>query len=224
MIGLENARDWMSGLGFGVATAADYEQVSLPAEEVNASAGMPPARRRDFCMGRAAAHRALLALGVVDGPITATGRAPRFPSGCVGSLSHSQGVAVAIAATTDRFCSVGIDLELDPLPDTAARLVLGEHEAEWFQRGTRSCAEAFSAKEAAHKALDPLLAGGAPPFRRMQLEPAADGFWLRLPSQPLVEAFVSVRSVAHGVLAWITVPADHGAALLRGGESSCRRV
>jgi enterobactin synthetase component D len=221
VMGLEHARLWMEGLGFGMATELDYQQVALPPEEINASAGMLPARCRDFCMGRAAAHRALADLGAADGPIYATGRAARFPAGYVGSLSHSQGVAVAIAGPIDHFCSLGIDLELNPLPDSAAGLVLGQGDAEWFRRRTRSCAEAFSAKEAAYKALDPLLEGGAPPFRQMRLEPIAGGFKLRLLSRFHLEAFVAVRRVGHGVLAWMTVPA---VSPWKSGVRTCSRM
>jgi len=214
MIDLAQASLRMNGLGFGTADAADCELQTLHPAEIAAIGEASARRQRDYCAGRAAGHRALAALGASDGPIVKAGRGvPRFPDGVVGSLSHSKGVAVALAATSDRCSSVGIDIELDPLPEEAAHLVLGESERGWFDRGVRSVAEAFSAKEAAFKALDPLLPEGAPPFRQMQLQPADEGFFLRLPRFVM---FISVRRLAHGVLAWTTLPADR--------ETRCRRA
>lgn len=225
MTPLANAGQWMPGLGFGMATAWDREEFPQLTEEVAASVRMLPARRRDFLIGRTSAYRALANLGVVGERIFTTARAPQFPPGFVGSLSHSRGIAVAIAAPESRFCAVGIDLELNPLPDGAAHLVLSADEAEWFQHGVCSCTEAFSAKEAAYKALDTLLEGGAPPLRRMRLEPVAGGFWVRLPCRPGLNAFVSVRRVGLGVLAWMTVPVgSSGAAEPLHGEASCQHV
>jgi 4'-phosphopantetheinyl transferase EntD len=196
------------GLGFGMASAADYARVELASEEVATAGGMPPARRRDFLIGRAAAHRALAVVGVRGGAISSVARAPRFPSGFVGSLSHSQGVAVAIAGKSDRFRSVGIDLELNPLPDDAANLVLNVHEKRWFEHGRVSCAEVFSAKEAVYKAFDPLMNGAAPPLRRIELLPAVGGFRVMMPMwRSGAPGFVAVRRFEQGVVAWITLAA-----------------
>jgi enterobactin synthetase component D len=164
-----------------------------------------PIRRRDFWMGRSAARRALADLGAVAGPVRADKRWPTFPPGTVGSVSHSGGLAVSIVGLAGRFRSLGIDVELHLLPAKAAALVLSPEETRWLAGGRGTCAEAFSAKEAAFKALDPLLEGGAPPPRQIRLVPAAGGFEVRLPAHPQVHGFVSIRHVGGGILAWMAV-------------------
>jgi phosphopantetheinyl transferase (holo-ACP synthase) len=100
---------------------------------------------------------------------------------------------------------LGIDLELRPLPASAAALVLGAGEIHWLGEGMCTCAEAFSAKEAAFKALDPLLDGGAPPLRQIQLVPTIGGFEVRLSAHPQVHWFVSIHHLAGAILAWMAI-------------------
>ncbi|NEC77611.1 4'-phosphopantetheinyl transferase superfamily protein, partial [Streptomyces rochei] len=82
------------------------------------------------------------------------------------SISHSAGIAVAVARAAGPGLPLGCDLELRPLPRAAARLVLREDEEELlddrdepFHAGSRltgagwTVTELFSAKEAAWKAL-----------------------------------------------------------------------
>ena len=195
----------VDGIAFGSASEADFEPRTLHPEEERMGEQMLPARRRDFRLGRSAGHRALAALGAQDGPILMDGRRPKFPSGWTGSLSHSAGVAVAIVAPTARARSVGIDLELRALPARAARLVLRPEELHCVAEGRCSCTEAFSAKEAAFKALSPLLGQDVEALRQLQLEPAAGGFVVRQAQRPDVQAFVSVRPLLGGVLAWTAI-------------------
>jgi hypothetical protein len=202
---LQGARPLVGGIGYGIATLDDYKSVPLHPEEERATCGMFPGRRREFWMGRSAAHRALVDLGAADSPVLAARRRPVFPAGLTGSISHSAGAAVAIVASADRFGSLGIDLELNPLPESASALVLGSEELERFTDGQCSCTEAFAAKEAVYKALDPLLDGGAPPLRRIALHPVEGGFEARLSQWPCVPAFVSIRRVGIGILAWTAI-------------------
>ncbi|MFK4150151.1 hypothetical protein [Streptomyces sp. NPDC004065] len=97
-----------------------------PGEE-RLCAGLPPVRARDFLAGRGALRRAL---GRAGQPTAAEilyrtdGVRPAMPPGGVGSLSHSGGVAVALAAPATHCTALGVDLERHPLPLSAARLVL----------------------------------------------------------------------------------------------------
>lgn len=202
---LEALRPLLSDVGFGIATMADFQELPLYPEEAQHAQNMWARRRCDFWMGRSAARRALVDLGVGAGAIRADKRWPTFPPGTVGSVSHSGGIAVSIVGSAARFRSLGIDLELRPLPASAAALVLGAREIHWLSEGMCTCAEAFSAKEAAFKALDPLLEGGAPPLRQIQLVPANGGFAVHLPAHPQVDWFVSIHHLRGGILAWMAV-------------------
>lgn len=189
-------------------------------EEQRLAAAMNPLRRAQFLLGRRAAHRALAAAGLADGPIGSGDRGePRFPHGAVGSITHTEGIAVAVVGAASRHRSLGVDLQLSPLPAEAARLVLGAREHAWVDRaptaaqsGLRLMA-AFSAKEAVFKAADPLLAEGAPALRRIELRPVDFAFGLgragflaryapRLPALA-----VAVGRVGGGVLSWTALAA-----------------
>jgi enterobactin synthetase component D len=207
---LEALRPLLSGVGFGIATVADFKELPLYPEEAQYAQTLWPRRRCDFWMGRSAARRAMMDLTKLDGNVAAgpvrTGkRWPTFPPGSVGSVSHSGEIAVAIAGSAARFRSMGIDVELRPLPATAAGLVLNCGEIDWLSEGKRTCAEAFSAKEAAFKALDPLLDGGAPPLRQIQLAPTNGGFEVRWPAPPQIYSFVSIHHLRGGILAWTAI-------------------
>jgi enterobactin synthetase component D len=201
----EALRPALPGVGFGIATAADYQQLPLYPEEARHTHNMWARRRCDFWMGRSAARRALADLGVAAGAVRAGKRWPTFPPGTVGSVSHSGEIAVSIVGSAERFRSLGVDLELRPLPATAASLVLGPREIHWVSEGVCTCAEAFSAKEAAFKALDPLLDGGAPPLRQIELVPTTGGFEVRLPAHPQLHGFVSIQPVCGGILACMAI-------------------
>jgi 4'-phosphopantetheinyl transferase EntD len=195
----------IDGSGFGIATWQDCAQIPLYPAEERATLGMLPGRRREFWMGRSAARRALRELGAGDGPILTDGRRPVFPCGVTGSLSHSAGVAVAIVAPSARVRGLGIDLELRRLPAHAERLILGPEDAADVAAGRYSCAEAFSAKEAAFKALEPLLDCGAATLRQMRIERIAPGFEVWLVRWPHLHAVVSIRHLPRGILAWAAI-------------------
>ncbi|MGA5130237.1 enterobactin synthetase [Streptomyces olivoreticuli] len=139
-----------SGIALGLA---DGPGPPLGPGERELVSAMPAPRRRDFLAGRLAARRALRAAGLPAGEILADGRRPVFPEGSVGSISHSGGLAVALAAPAARFRALGCDLELRGLPVEAARLVLSEDERVWMAGSVRRLLFAFSAKETAFKAL-----------------------------------------------------------------------
>lgn len=142
----------------------------LPAEE-EALGRVAPVRRSEFTAGRVCAHRALAALGVPVTPVLpgavsradddAGGRAPIWPDGVVGSITHCAGYAAAAVAHRTATVSLGIDAEPNqPLPGrTAARITLPAERA-WLRRApaTDVCWDrlVFSAKESVYKAWWPL--------------------------------------------------------------------
>ncbi|MFH9605355.1 enterobactin synthetase [Streptomyces rochei] len=155
-----------AGLGLGIATVREPGPRPAGPAEAAAAASMPARRRLEFLAGRRAARRALGAVGLDCGEIPRWGRLPVFPPGRAASISHSAGIAVAVARAAGPGLPLGCDLELRPLPRAAARLVLREDEEELlddrdepFHAGSRptgagwTVTELFSAKEAAWKAM-----------------------------------------------------------------------
>ncbi|HMO06063.1 MAG TPA: 4'-phosphopantetheinyl transferase superfamily protein [Paracoccaceae bacterium] len=140
----------------------------FPAEAA-ALAGAVPARRAEFAAGRAAARAALARLGrapeaLPPGP----GRAPCWPAGIAGSITHAGGLALAAAVRTGAgagagagasFAGIGLDAEPDAaLEADLVPLVLDAAERARLGRAAdpgRAARRAFCAKEAAFKALFP---------------------------------------------------------------------
>ncbi len=186
------------------------------------AASMPARRRLEFLAGRWAARRALRAVGLDCGEIPRAGRLPVFPPGVAASISHSAGIAVAVAGGPGRDVPLGCDLELRPLPRDAARLVLREDEGELLAHGGRpagtawSVTELFSAKEAAWKALSVLggahRAGTAPgSLRDLRAEPVGDELRVALRAVPARAVRVRVTRVGAGVFSQVTGWADRPA-------------
>jgi enterobactin synthetase component D len=180
--------------------------------ELAIAAGFNGRRRAEFLLGRRAARAALAAARIKGGPVLVDGRRPVFPPGAVGSISHSGEVAVAIAGPAARYRSIGVDLELYTPPIAGAHLILSDGERAWVQSGTtlaqqeRRLLRAFSAKEAAYKALDPVIAGGIPRLRRIRLRPVRGGFIAWAPDRPDLWLRVAVRDLRPGVLSWTALP------------------
>lgn len=111
-----------------------------------------PARQTEFAGGRSAARAAMRALIGTASPVPmGPDRAPIWPGGVTGSITHSAGICLAAVAETSFFDSIGIDLEPDsPLPADLAPEVLLPAERHLHSRAV------FSAKESVFKALHPL--------------------------------------------------------------------
>ena len=150
----------------GVPAAArvgrpDPAAASPYAVEEAAVARAVPARRAEFLTARALARAALSDLGVAPTGIAARAdRAPAWPPGIVGAITHTRGlcaVVVAAVAGGGSGIGVGIDAERDVVLDDAVIdrvLTSGEQDS----LGARRRADAvvvFSAKEALFKALHP---------------------------------------------------------------------
>jgi 4'-phosphopantetheinyl transferase EntD len=86
---------------------------------------------------------------------------PQWPRGFTGSLSHTDGHALAATAPLDRCAALGVDIEPAlALPPDTDTLVLTEDERRWLQHvGDAEPAAGrllFCAKECVHKAIEPL--------------------------------------------------------------------
>ena len=131
--------------------------------EAAAIAGAVPARVMEFHAGRAAARAAMAALGVPNAPVgMAADRAPVWPAGVTGSISHSATACVAAVGRPENWAGIGVDLEeatalaADLIPEictSAERAWLGAQPAD--ARGLMAKL-VFSAKEAVYKAQYPV--------------------------------------------------------------------
>jgi enterobactin synthetase component D len=205
-------------VGHGLATRSDHPDAGWHPAEHRLVSRMSDKRRADFLGGRLAIRRALAdaRLPQPAGPILVGGNGePALPDGVAASVSHSRGLAIALAAPATRFSSIGVDVEFAELPVGAAHLVLTEPERAWFERGcppaerARRLLAAFSAKESVCKALDATLVGGS--LRRIHLVPDGTCFlaWPRDRREPRLRVWV--RRIGGGVLTWTAVPTgEHG--------------
>ena len=112
-------------------------------------------RKTEFSAGRDAARDALVQLGegAVEIPVGLK-RAPIWPDGINGSITHSNEMCMAIAARNMDARSVGIDAEKDePLKDDLRSAIL--HDSE-LNVSSFDATRLFSMKEALFKALFPL--------------------------------------------------------------------
>lgn len=118
-----------------------------------------PARQAEFAAGRQAARRAMAGLGAPPRPIPmGPDRAPRWPLGITGSISHAGGLAMAAVALSPPIRALGLDIEPEtPLEKALWPAILTEAEQKWLHeqpendRGTLAkCL--FSIKECSYKA------------------------------------------------------------------------
>lgn len=137
--------------------AAAVTGQELPNEPWFAQAA--PLRRREFVAGRACASRVLDALGVPLQPIARGSEGePIWPSGVVGSISHSSGLCAAVGARASQVGALGLDVELDRVATAAfARRICSDAELRQLGASAEALAPVvFSVKEACYKLQFPL--------------------------------------------------------------------
>jgi 4'-phosphopantetheinyl transferase EntD len=117
-------------------------------------------RRHEFAVTRACAHRALARLGCPPAPLLkGPDRAPCWPPGVIGSLTHCVGCHAAAATRDPTIAALGIDAELHArLPDGVAGLVITAADRGHLPTtaGVHWDRVVFSAKESVFKAWWPL--------------------------------------------------------------------
>ncbi|MEG0007023.1 MAG: 4'-phosphopantetheinyl transferase superfamily protein [Aeromonas sp.] len=126
-------------------------------------------RQGEFLAGRLAARQALRPFGLADQEVAiGEGRAPCWPVGMEGSISHSQlaGAGMALCAVRPGRAGLGLDLEAWLSEEQASQLWPGIVDKEEWERLAAGAATAdlslaegltlvFSAKESLFKALYP---------------------------------------------------------------------
>lgn len=192
----------------GVACSAgeirDLPPSPYPEEEAVVR-GVAAARRREFRAGRFHARQALAHIVAPPQAIPRLpDRAPRWPRGCVGSISHSPSLCVAVAAEHRRLAGLGIDIEpLAPVPSRLASAILAPGEGS--AGGEQALLHIFAAKEAVFKA----CGAGRPDFRRIHVRwgPGETGFVASLDTDVRFVAGAWGISQGHIVaIAWSEAP------------------
>jgi len=149
---------------------ADPPDVELFQEEAEILGPAVAQRRREFATVRLCARTALVRLGRVPGPILPArdgplwaSRAPLWPAGIVGSMTHCDGYRAAAVAQDEKVASLGVDAEPNaPLPEGVQETVLLPEERDTVKRlaashpGVAWDRLLFSAKESVFKAWFPL--------------------------------------------------------------------
>lgn len=158
-----------------VAHEAADPNLLTSAETKLAERYLHPGRLAQFCAGRIAAHQALVEAGCSQSKaevLAASSGAPTWPSGFVGSLSHSQTHAVAIVGSGDHYSLMGIDIEPfnREVRSEIARRICTPTELPWAQSSTSNLLKVFSAKEAIYKAISP-TSERPPRFSSVELFP-----------------------------------------------------
>lgn len=129
--------------------------------EHSAIRGAVPLRQREFLAGRAAARMAQAELGLAPRPVgMGNDRAPVWPDGMRGSISHSGKVCVAVVSDDPSISALGLDIEENAaLPEDVLETILSTDEQSWINDKADPLHLArliFSAKECAYKAQYPL--------------------------------------------------------------------
>jgi enterobactin synthetase component D len=131
--------------------------------------GLPPSlrnasikRKTEYLAGRHCAAAALRAAGckTASAPAMGEDRLPQWPSGWLGSITHSNGAALAAVSPSDRTRLLGIDVEtlIDPASVAGiGALVALDGELALFLDciPQQALTIVFSAKESLYKALYP---------------------------------------------------------------------
>lgn len=169
-----------------------------PAEHAFVARAVPK-RQHEFATGRRLAHKLLARLDEADFALLADAdRAPIWPEGVIGSISHSHGLCVVAVSPRGALAGLGIDVEeADAVHPELWRRVLRSEEECWLRarpqaEQQRLAAVFFSAKEALYKAQFPLTRARLG-FHDVELEldPSCSTFRARVPgfTRPLAGAF-----------------------------------
>jgi 4'-phosphopantetheinyl transferase EntD len=142
------------------AEAPQGEPAPLYAEELALVARAIDKRQREFALGRACARRALAQLGIAPQPLLANpDRSVCWPDAAWGSITHTDGLCLAVAARREHLSGIGIDAEVrGRVSDKLWSQIASEREIAWFRGAADAHAAAeratllFSAKEAFYKA------------------------------------------------------------------------
>jgi 4'-phosphopantetheinyl transferase EntD len=165
-----------------VACVSDHGAGPLHPSEEPAVTRAVASRRAEFTTARTCAREALAALGApAEAVPVGEKRAPVWPAGVVGSITHTRGFRGAAVAWRSVVRSVGIDAEVhDALPRGVLDAVSSSRERAELAALSAARPEVawdrvlFSAKESVYKTWFPLT-GRWLGFEEAELLPAVDG-------------------------------------------------
>jgi len=158
-------------------TVEDLRQIVMP--PVAVAVESDPRKRtpsEQTQLGRDAARAALASLGIA-GDLAAGPQGPMWPGGIVGSIAHTDGTAVVIAARINDRAALGIDFERGDrvLSERVIERITTEKERVWLRTaGGDMPLVLFCAKEATYKALSRFEQHPAS-FADVSFEPAGPG-------------------------------------------------
>ncbi|MGY4158190.1 4'-phosphopantetheinyl transferase EntD [Bradyrhizobium sp. USDA 4461] len=158
MLGVAGGAALSREISFSGGPIRDPAPGPFPAE-AEMLGNVSPRRRREFAWGRYHAREALRDLGLTSLPILrGVNRAPIWPSGIVGSISHSSCNCGAVVGRSCNLLAVGLDIE-DTEPLEADLLPIICTPAEMDRRDWASSRFGakliFAIKEAVYKAYAP---------------------------------------------------------------------
>lgn len=142
-------------IAFGFQVIAEDLPDLFPEEAALLSPNAVQKRRSEFQAGRNAARLALRQLGAAPVAIGkgAMGE-PVWPNGVLGSITHTEHLAMAAACTIGTYKGIGLDLELDQrFKPELASAILTDAELQCVKNGHGDIGAYFSAKEATYKAI-----------------------------------------------------------------------
>ncbi len=151
-------------------------------EEERYIRGAVEKRKREFRAGRNAAREALAKLGFKGNPVIRKDqrRRPLWPAGTVGSITHTDGLCIAVAALGERYQGVGIDAERSTALSEGLRAkICTVDELAWAGAQSRQThidwhKVLFCTKEAVFKLLNPVYCQEMA-FRDINVSPVGPG-------------------------------------------------
>jgi len=144
-----------SGVTVACRSVRPGDESLLTAEERNSLDGSLMEVRCRAAAARLAARELLSEAGFPGWSMPRRrGKAPVWPPGLVGSLSHSNSYAAAALARREEFAGVGVDIEpAKPLPEELIEMVIAPGEARPSGAEDLVGRVLFCAKEASYKAV-----------------------------------------------------------------------
>jgi enterobactin synthetase component D len=207
-----------------VSTGTDGDPEMLWPQERPLISAAVARRRAEFAAGRVAARIALCQLGWPECAIPAgEDRSPQWPSGVVGSISHTASVCVVVLGLEAHWTSIGIDIEAErAIPSELWPSICTDAELRYLMTMVESerdlaASRIFTAKEAYYK-WQFRLTGRLLDFRDVEIEMRGEGFTPILKSANLNQMESPMSSLCGmwlcidgWVLAWMATRRDQGA-------------
>lgn len=158
-IRLQNALNALapSNCATAVSSLGEADLIGLPNNAYDMIHSWAKHRQEEFKAGRRCASQALAKVGSEDRiALPDADGLPNWPQGFLGSISHSLGIAMAVAAKKEQYALVGLDLEkTNRLSESAARRVIHPLEVSFAGDNQVNASILFSLKEAFYKAQFP---------------------------------------------------------------------